>query len=106
MHYITKNPVAGQFIFIILNSIHWLFIMTIFVEGIVGFEIGFSVNTPIFVFLILLFLVSTIRYLYDVNRNKENDVILLFFTLINTLILVFNLILWWDFADGRTDIVI
>ena len=102
----TKNPVAGQFIFIILNTIHWIFIMTVFVEGIVGFEIGFSVNIPIFVFLILLFLVSTIRYLHDSNRNKENDVILLFFTLINTLILVFNLILWWDFADGRINILI
>lgn len=82
------------------------FLVLILADGIVKYQTGFIVTSPI-IFLIPAFLILTMKYYFKKNNIDNRAPLITTFLIVLCFIIIlpfiFNLYMWTDLFDGTTE---
>lgn len=106
MKVISKYPIPTSLILMVINLSLAFFLISILMDGIVEYKLGFVINAPIVLLILVAFVLVYVKYFskkYFHSRRFSITVTLIILGLINMLIYLFNVICWIDLFDGKTN---
>jgi hypothetical protein len=106
MRAIDKYPILTLTTILLVNISLAFFLILTLTDGILEYKIGLVASLPI-ILLILFTLARTFSKYFSrqniVLRNTLKTIVLIVLGLIILLILIFNIIVWSDLLDGKTE---
>jgi hypothetical protein len=106
MRAIIKHPILTLMTLLVVNILLAFFLISILADGILRYKIGFIVNTPIVVLILLVLILTFSKYYSRENqdlRKTSISIILIILGLLNILFYLFNILCWIDLFDGKTN---
>ena len=103
---ISKYPIITLITILVINILLAFFLIAILADGILKYKIGFVVNLPI-ILLILIALILTYSNYFSRKqtdfRNISTTITLIVLGLIIMVFYTFNVFCWIDLFDGKTN---
>ena len=106
MDIIKNSPITVLLCLICVNIVLMFFLVLILADGIVKYQTGFIVTSPIILLIPALLILTMMYYLKRNNSDNRSPlittflIVLCFFTILP---FIFNIYMWTDLFDGTTE---
>lgn len=109
MNVLRKYPIYTFITLFVVNVFLTVFLISILADGILKYKIGFVVNLPIIVSVPVVMVLTVLEYFRRKDRNQTKTIHLVIWMIVgwlNLLFYLFNLLLWIDLFDGKTNVML
>ncbi len=105
MNIIRQFPILVSAFLVPLNVLLMFFLIAILADGILKPKMGFIINSPLILILLVVIFLSIREYFKSqgVIQNLLKSVFVIFLGLINSILFIMNFLIWIDLFDGRTN---